>query len=151
VKRHYWKARLYRVRARADEGASIVEFAFSFMILCIMLFGIMDMALCFYTYNFVAETAREATRYASVRGSACTGFSDCAITQTQLAAYVQNRGYPGINPTALTVTATVVSGGNNKPGNPVTVTVSYQFPMAVPFLQKKTWTLTSTSQMVISQ
>ena len=150
MNRRYQKARrCITRRALAEEGSSLVEFAFSFMILSMMLFGIMELGLCFYTFNFVCETAREATRYASVRGSACTGFGDCGITQTQLATYVKNLGYPGIDPNALTVTTTWASG--NSPGSPVLVTVSYQFPLAVPFLFKNTWTLTSTSQMVISQ
>ena len=112
----------------------------------------MEMGLCFYTYIFVSETAREATRYASVRGSACTGFTDCGITQQQLKDYVKNLGYPGIDPNALSVNATGVSdNGSNGPGSPVQVTVSYQFPLAVPFVFKNTWNLSSTSQMVISQ
>jgi Flp pilus assembly protein TadG len=119
------------------------------MILCMGLFGIMEVALCFYTFTFVAETARDATRYASVRGSKCTGFSDCQITQGQLTTYVQNLGYPGIDPSALNVTLTEASG--NTPGNPVQVTITYQFPLAIPFVFKNTWSLTSTSQMVISQ
>jgi Flp pilus assembly protein TadG len=132
-----------------EEGVSLVEFAFSFMILSTMIFGIMELALCLYTYNFVDETAREATRYASVRGSFCTGFSDCGITQTQIATYIKNLGYPGVNPKSLSVTASWPKG--NSPGNSVIVTVAYQFPLAVPFVSKKTWTLSSTSQMVISQ
>jgi Flp pilus assembly protein TadG len=150
VRRGFLKRRTFGIRRiRAEEGSSIVEFAFSFMILCTVLFGIMELALCFYTFNFVAETAREATRYASVRGSKCSGFSDCQITQGQLTTYVQNLAYPGIDPSALNVTLTEASG--NTPGNPVQVTITYQFPLAVPFLFKNTWALTSTSQMVISQ
>jgi len=151
VKRRLLRAWLYGTRrVRAEEGSAIVEFAFSFMILCTMLFGIMEMALCFYTFNFVAETARDATRYASVRGSKCLGFSDCPnITQGQLTTYVTNLAYPGIDPNALNVTLSTPSGSS--PGNPVQVTVSYQFPLAVPFLFRNTWTLTATSQMVISQ
>lgn len=151
MKRYFLKAWLYSTRrVRAEGGSSIVEFAFSFMILCAMLFGIMELALCFYTFNFVAETAREATRYASVRGSKCSGFSDCPnITQGQLKTYITNLAYPGIDPSALSVTLSRPSG--SVPGNPVQVTVSYQFPLAVPFLFRNTWTLTSTSQMVISQ
>ncbi len=150
MKRRLWNARLFGGRrASKEEGSSVVEFAFSFMILCTVLFGMMEMALCFYTFVFVSETAREATRYASVRGSKCSGFSDCPnITQAQLATYVQNLAYPGIDPSALSVTLTRSSGST--PGNPVQVTISYQFPLAVPFLFKNTWTLTSTSQMVIS-
>jgi Flp pilus assembly protein TadG len=150
VKRLYLKARRAGTRrVCAEDGSSLVEFAFSFTILCAMLIGIMEMALCFYTYVFVSETAREATRYASVRGSACTGFSDCGITQAQLADFVKNLRYPAIDPNALNVNANWVS--SNSPGNPVKVTVSYQFPLAVPFVFSNTWTLTSTSQMVISQ
>ena len=139
-----------RVRA-GEEGSALIEFAFSFTILSTVIFAIMEMGLCFYAYNFVCEAAREATRYASVRGSACTMLSNCAITQTQLSDWVKNSHFPGIDPSAVTVTATGVSGGSNSPGNSVKVTVTYQFPLAIPFSLRNTWTLRSTSQMVISQ
>jgi len=143
-------------RIRNEEGQNLVEFALTFMILSSILFGIIWFGWALYVYNFVSEAAREATRYASVRGTACTGFSDCNIDSTGLTTFVQNMGYPAINMTGVAVTgswpcASTANPPCNSPGNPVIVTVSYQFPLAIPFVQSQTLNLSSTSQMYISQ
>jgi Flp pilus assembly protein TadG len=145
-----------RQRARGEEGSSLLEFAMTFTILAAILFGIFEFGLLLYDYNFVCEAARDATRYASVRGTACTGFSDCDMTSAQLVTYVQGLTYGGINLNNLTVTPSWVCSSTanppcNSPGNFVAVTISYQFPLEVPFIPQKTYTLASTSQMAISQ
>ena len=43
----------------------LVEFALSSVVLFMTLFGLMAFALALYSYVFVAEAAREASRYAS--------------------------------------------------------------------------------------
>ena len=143
-------------RRMADEtGASMVEFAFVFVILSTMIFGIYAFGWALYAYNLVSESAREATRYASVRGSACINLSDCKVTQAQISDYVKTHYYPGINASNLTVTATWPCTPKttpcNAPGNPVSVKVAYQFALLIPFVPARTLTLASSSQMVISQ
>ncbi|HEY3988538.1 MAG TPA: TadE/TadG family type IV pilus assembly protein [Acidobacteriaceae bacterium] len=143
-----------------ESGSSIVEFALTSSILFALVFGVMAICLALYSYNVVAETAREACRYAIVRGSACNSFSDCNLTPTQLQAYVQNTyaqnlGFAGINPgtTAHPLLTATPSwpAGNKNPGSPVQVTVTYTFPLVIPFVPSRTLTMSSTSQMVISQ
>jgi hypothetical protein len=70
------------------------------------LFGIFGFCGALYSYNFVSDAAYEATRYALVCGSACSGFTDCNITSAQLQTYVRNLGYPSIIPSNLTAAAT---------------------------------------------
>jgi Flp pilus assembly protein TadG len=143
-----------------DSGATIVEFAVSATILFTVLFGVLAICLALYSYNVVAEAAREANRYAIVRGSACTSFSDCKVTSAQIQTYIQNLGFPGINPASLTASTKWPTTGStcvpsaspcNNPGNLVMVTVSYQFPLVIPFVPSQTLTMSSTSEMVISQ
>jgi Flp pilus assembly protein TadG len=142
-------------RFRGEEGSALVEFALCSSILFMSLFGIFALCGALYSYNFVSDAAREATRYALVRGSACTGFSDCGITQAELNTYVKSLGYPGINTANLSATASW--SGNyapaNSPGNIVTVTVTYSDPLNIPFWPKtgSVLSLKSTSQMTISQ
>jgi hypothetical protein len=123
---------------------------------------VMAICLAFYSYNVVSEAAREATRYAIVRGSACNSFPNCNIDQAGLQTYVQRIGFPGISPSSLTVVASATSPVTlttctgtlkpcNKPGNPVQVTVTYTFPLVIPFVPRRILTMSSTSQMVISQ
>ncbi|HET7103807.1 MAG TPA: TadE/TadG family type IV pilus assembly protein [Terracidiphilus sp.] len=98
-----------------EEGATLVEIALSSVILLAILFGVIEMSLAFYSYHFISEAAREATRYAIVRGSnSCTsssnGLTNCDILPTStgnpIQAYVRGLGYPGINGNQITVTAT---------------------------------------------
>ena len=143
-------------RIRNEEGQNLVEFALVFTVLSSVLLGIIWAGWALYIYNFVSEAAREATRYASVRGTACTGFSDCNIDSTGLTTFVQNMGYPAINMSGVSVTgswpcASTANPPCNSPGNPVIVTVSYQFSFAIPFATTNTLNLSSTSQMYISQ
>lgn len=130
----------------------MVEFAVGASVLLTTLFGIISLSFALYSYNFVAEAAREASRYAIVRGADCdTSMSDCPITSAEVNTYVQGLSYPGIAATNLTGSATWPNG--NSPGNRVSVTVTYSFPLAIPF-----WAgsgslihMSSTSSMVISQ
>jgi Flp pilus assembly protein TadG len=135
---------------RAEAGATMVEFAMASVILFTLVFGVIAICLALYSYNVVSEAAREATRYAIVRGSACNSFSDCKVTQAQLQTYVQNLGFPGMTPSSLGATASWPNGNNN-PGSPVQVTVTYTFPLIIPFVPRRTLRMSSTSQMVISQ
>jgi Flp pilus assembly protein TadG len=140
-----------------------------------MIFGIMEACLGVYTYHFISEASREATRYAIVRGSTYTtncpappNYANCVAqggnNTGDIATYVQNLGLPGIDPTKMTVNSTWLTGaGTTTPticgtsnsckaiGNQVQVKITYNFPLSVPFVPVNTWTLTSTSQMVISQ
>jgi Flp pilus assembly protein TadG len=137
---------------RVETGASIVEFAVASIILFTLIFGVMAICLALYSYNVVSEAAREATRYAIVRGSACNSFPDCKVTSDQLQTYVQGLGFPGITAASLTLTpAASWPNGNNNPGSPVQVTVQYTFPLGIPFMPSRTLTMSSTSQMIISQ
>jgi len=138
-------------RIRNEEGAALVEFALSSVVLFMTLFGLMAACTALYSYVFVAEAAREASRYALVRGSACTGFSDCAIDPAGLNAYVKSLSYPGINRGNLTATATFTP--DKSPGSVVSVTVNYNMALNIPFWPKtgRAMQLSSTSQMVISQ
>jgi hypothetical protein len=60
-----------------EEGATLVEMALSASVLFVLLFGIIEVCMALYAYNFVSEAAREATRYAVVRGP-----NSCLISPT---------------------------------------------------------------------
>ena len=145
-----------------DEGSDIVEMALVSSVLFAMLFGVIEVSLALYTFNYVSDAAREATRYASVRGSSCNLLTNCNATAAQIQTYVQNLGYPGMKPANTTVTSTWLSpsaapvtwstcGGTcNAPGDAVQVTVTYSFPLGLPFVSKSVLSLHSTSMMVIA-
>lgn len=149
---------------RAEHGSAAVDTAVTMAVLFMVLIGTMKICIAIYTYHYISEAAREGSRYAIVRGSACTSFQSACPANTDgsdIATYVKNLDYPGISPTAMTVTSSysgypsgvvcTPSSACNNPGNMVTVNVSYAFPLSIPFMPNHTYTMTSTSEMVISQ
>lgn len=147
----------------------MVETAISCVVLFAILFGIFEMSLALYTYYFTSDAAREATRYAIVRGStSCTNtpnLSNCNATTTQIQSYVQGLNFPGITTSKVSVTTSWYSASSttpttwsacstgicNAPGNLVKVQVSYPMSLQIPFVNSLSLKLNSTSQMVISQ
>ena len=154
---------------RGEEGASIAETALACTVFLAMLLGAFQMMLALYTFHFVADAAREASRYAIVRGSAsCTNtpaLANCNATADQIQAYIRSLNYPGVTSSKINVTTSwlsasagypktwsaCTSGTCNAPGNQVKIVAAYSFPLSVPFVPKQTFNLSSTSQMVISQ
>ena len=143
---------------------TLEEFALSASILFMLIFGVMDMCLALYSYHFTSEAARMGARFAMVRGSSCSTYGNfgfnCPVTlSSQVQTYLRGLSIPGISPANISVTATWPTTGAscapsvtpcNNPGNLVRVTVSYQFPVSIPFVSPKTLTMKSTSQMVIA-
>jgi Flp pilus assembly protein TadG len=137
-----------RVRA-GDRGATTVELAVSAAVFLFVVFGIIDCSRALYSYHTVSHLAREATRYAIVRGSSCTSWaSACPASSTDIQNYVQSK-IALLDPNAVKVTTTWIP--DNNPGSLVNVQVEYQFHFLLPFLPTSISTLTSSSQMVISQ
>lgn len=148
----------------AEEGATLIEAAVSLVVLLALFVAIMQICLALYASHFVADAAREASRYAIVRGSTSCSNSpslvDCNASADEIQNWVRSLGYPGIDPVNLTVTTTWPSSGAdcypstspcNNPGNLVSVAVTYTFPLNIPLWKNATINLSSTSQMVISQ
>ena len=158
-----WGSRL--ARARSEEGATLVEIALSMTILLSTVFGIMILSLALYSYFYVSNAAREATRYAIVRGNSATtdcaspGTATCIAQGGDIQTYTRNLGFPGIIPNNLSVATTWLTNVGaacgtldscKTPGNRVQSTVTYSYVMSIPFVPTQTLSMTSTSQMVIS-
>ncbi len=141
---------LFRLRPWHDErGGSIIEMAFALTILMTLIFGIVQVSLAAYTYHTISELAREGSRFAMVRGSTCSGFTTaCPATASDVTTYVEAVNYPALVVGNMTVATTWPNG--NSPGNPVKVTVTYGFPLSVPFVPAHTITMSSTSQITIA-
>jgi Flp pilus assembly protein TadG len=153
---------------RGDGGGSLIEIAFVGGVVVTIFMAIMQMSLALFSYDYISNAARTASRYAMVRGSeSCANtpnLSNCNATADEIQTYIQGLKYPGINSSNLTVTTTWLSASSstpttwtacatqcNEPGNEVKVVASYPFAVEIPFLSKSTLTMTSTSQMIIAQ
>lgn len=153
----------------AEDGSNLVELALSLSVLLSVVMGVIGMSTLAYTKQFVTLSARQAARYAAVRGStfsaqACSSSTayGCQAAATDVSAYVNS-----LMPVGLTTSKTAVKttwpgltgsglgcltlNGNNSPGCVVQVTVSYSFSYGLPFLPTGATTLQSTSTMPISQ
>lgn len=166
--------------ARESQGQTLVETALTMMVLLMMIFGVIEMSTAMYNYHYLANAAHEAARYAIVRGNTWSttcdpngsdgtgyGSSMCTASTADVANFVQNRGFPGINIPASDVYVNYFSSvpskvstgcpgttgttANNAPGDIVQVTICYPFTLTLPGLPAYTWHLASTSQMVIAQ
>jgi Flp pilus assembly protein TadG len=158
--------------AKSEEGSSLVEFALIFLTMMAMILGIIDFCRAAYSYHFVSEAAREATRWAAVNGATCSGDGSCngtapmnngTASDTDIQTYVTNLTPQGIDSTKITTTATwpvqangptVCSTTPKSPGCTVKVTVSYAFRFISPLVYKAfsstgTLTLSSSSEMII--
>jgi Flp pilus assembly protein TadG len=152
-------ARAFPDKAR---GGTLAEFAIILPLLVALIFGVIDFARALYTYHFISDAAREATRWASVRGSSCDGLEACPAQTSDVSAYVAGIAPPGIDksssklsvntewvppPNALKICATQPKS----PGCDVQVTVTYRFNFILPFLPSAGYAMQSTAEMVISQ
>jgi Flp pilus assembly protein TadG len=146
---------------RGEEGNEIVEFAFASFMFFMVLFGFIWLGFIFYMKNTTAEVAREATRWASVRGTDCTNppITDgtCPATKTNLQTFAQS-SLPGaanmtVTPTWYDSTGTNKGTTNQGAGGSIQVLVTYKIPVTsyLPFLDSSgnPFTVSSTSQSVI--
>jgi Flp pilus assembly protein TadG len=146
---------------RRERGSGLVEQALVVATLLAMMFGIIDFGRALYTYHFVSEAAREATRWASVRGNTCVGLTGgCPAGTADVQTYVANVSGMGLDPAKITATtswpiqpySSPTCGANiNNPGCVVQVQVNYAFQFIVPFLPSAAFTMSSTSQMIITK
>jgi Flp pilus assembly protein TadG len=151
---------------RDESGSALVEFALSATILLALIFGVLDCSRAMYIDHFVANAAREATRYAMVRGSSwkgasCTTIStlSCTAKTGDVLKFVESTMPGGFTTTNLDVATTwtgltpagVACSSSTDPGCVVTVKVSYSFGFNVPFVPAATVMLKSTAASTITQ
>jgi hypothetical protein len=144
-----------------DSGGSMIEIALSSTVLLAVLLCMLQICLVLYAYCCTAMAAREGTRYAIVRGSSCNSFtSQCPAAKSDIQSYIQGLQFPAVNAAAFGVTTTYSaypsgtcspSASCNNPGNLVKIQVTYSYLISLPMVSKLTFSLSSTSQMIISQ
>ena len=164
---------------RNERGATVLETAISFTFLSVLIFGVFEVCLAVYAYHFLGNAAHEGARYAIVRGSTwgitCDGSgtsgsgynsNQCTASTTDIANYIVHRSYPGIllttsnicvqyrgaTPGSATTSCSAASSiaSDNAKGDIVQITVNYPFTFNLPGF-RKSFTMSSTSQMVIAQ
>jgi hypothetical protein len=150
---------LVRICARGEAGETLVAFAVTLPILAAFIFGMIQVCLGYYTYEWISEAAREGTRYAIVHGSTCetSGGVPCTVSGTASAgsyasvdSFVSAIGLPNLGGGTMSVTTTYPDG-DEVPPHRVQVTVTYAFPYRIAFVPSKPITMSSSSEMSILQ
>jgi Flp pilus assembly protein TadG len=148
---------------RDERGGSIVEFALVASVFMLLVTAAIYLGLLVYSYTAVANAARLGARWASVRGASCVAGSSngCPATQSNIQSYVVSQlpgvvtsPAPTVSPTWTTppwsTTPTGCSSSSETGGCLVTVTVTYSFPLTIPFYGSVP-AFSATSQAVISR
>ena len=139
----------------SERGTAMVEFAFATLALFMFVFGIFEFGRVLFTYHTVSNAARLGTRWAIVRGASCTAPLDhCNAAQADVLAYVKSQVVGVMDPSRITVDVswpgTGACANSNARGCPVSVTVHYPFVFALPLVSSQALTVSSTSQMTVS-
>ena len=155
-------------QAHDEAGATTLEFAIVLSLLLICVLGIMVSSLALYANHFVTDAAKEATRYAMVRGSSwstsCATYSSfsCEASSSNVTSFVNAIAPPGISQSNITVTTTWpgtdptgatcdTANGTNSPACVVNVRVQYSFNVLLPFVPIATIKMSGVSSEVITQ
>ncbi len=139
-------------RAIREDGQAVIEAAITLPVILAFVFVMIELCLMFYSYCMISETARETTRYAIVRGSTCTtaAKTSCTASAASINTYASQVSLPNLGGGTLTP-ATTFPDGNQNPGSRVQVTVSYIFPVTLPFVPKGSVAMSSSSTMYFIQ
>lgn len=129
-------------RHRTDDGQAQVEFVASVLFVVLLIFSIFELIMLLYTYNVLADSAKEGVRYGVVHGSlsanatVSSGNSTCgggslAPVYQQVCNYAAASFHDvsGMNVTVTYPDGTSGSTTNppNAPPNRVQVQVSYPY------------------------
>ena len=159
------EAQIRRALKPRERGSSLVEQSFIIVFLLTMMLGIIDCGRALYTYHFVSNVAREATRWASVRSSTCnpSALSPCPANNGNITStFTTNLSTMGLDPTKVAfvttypvppgVGASSCPGGGNQVGCMVHVNVTYNYTFFfAPFLAAPPIRMSSSSEMLITQ
>ncbi len=125
-------------------GQAMPEFALVASFFFLLLFGIIEMGIVVYRYNTVSAAAREAARYAMVHNP--TSLNPASTDQI---AAVAISYAPFLS--AAEVTVTFPADPTDHTQKDALVSISHNYTQQIPFMSAVPLTLTSNSQMLVSQ
>ncbi|PYV94504.1 MAG: hypothetical protein DMG86_23120 [Acidobacteria bacterium] len=127
---------------RHEKGQAAVEFALTAVFLVLLIVAFLEMVMMLYTYNVLADSAKEGVRYAIVHGASnssasgpttatattppCTS-SNVSTNIGNVQTAVTNYAAYSMHNTAGMNVYVCYFDGSNKPPNRVQVTVNYPY------------------------
>jgi Flp pilus assembly protein TadG len=133
-------------RPASHRGQSLVEFALILPVFALIFLGVIDLGRVFYTYEAVANAAREAARYCALSAHNSDG-SNNGSAASLTTSRVKDSSYgelanTGINLASVTVqqwtpsNTSACDGSTLTEGNPVTVKVTAWFRPITPLIDR---------------
>jgi Flp pilus assembly protein TadG len=129
---------------RQDKGQTLVEFAMVAVLFLMTLFTVMDLAMMFFVNQTMQHAVRAGSRLAVVNpGSNCRAAIIANITTQSMGYYDKNVNAtkaPVISSQALgaygNISGTPITDGScGTPQQPITVSLTYSWPLMTPFLR----------------
>jgi len=112
----------------SEKGQSMVEFAFTLVILIILLAGTVDLGRAFFTYMSLREAAQEGALYGSINPTETAQIESRVRNSSSMLQSLS------ADPSAITTVQTTIVGSPCT-GNVISVQVVYSnFPITMPFL-----------------
>jgi len=112
-------------KRRTQAGTTVVEAAFVFPVMLMLLFGIGEFGIAFTQWNSLTNAAREGARMGVVFRSPCDDTGG-VITNAVVTTVETFANSSGIDTSSITTTVNGVCGGTGTPLT-VTATVPYNF------------------------
>jgi len=130
-----WRSR----RKRGQEGQALVETTFMILAVLLLLMGIIEFGFIFYAYVRVSNATREGARAGSLwllhrNFDKPTGYYDpilCDTVSDAVRSEVNAIQYITITLQGESVVDCLNESVDPKAGEPITVTVTYDYPLAV--------------------
>jgi Flp pilus assembly protein TadG len=159
-----WNFNLIRraLRVKSNSGQAAVEFTLVFVLFVLLMYLIVEGARAIFAFSSASQAAREAVRYASVRGSTSTCTTDCPASVTDITTYARGKAVGVYLQTVdvcwwknATTKATDCANNphlleNKDPGSGVWVRVTINFTPILPMVPTGVIPIASSSEMVIS-
>jgi Flp pilus assembly protein TadG len=110
-------------KRRSEAGTTVVEAAFVFPVMLLLLFGIGEFGIAFTQWNSLTNAAREGARMGVVFRAPCDD-TGSVITNSVISTVETFASSSGLDPNIITTTVTGVCTGT---GTPLTVTASFPY------------------------
>ena len=131
-------------RGTSEKGAALVELSLCILLFFVTVYAIIEFGRFVYSYTVLAGATREAARYAIVHGSNSSSVATADDIRTQVTRYAI-----GLDTSALAVSTTW--DPSNAPGGVVRVQATYDIAPMTRLIFDQGLSLSSRSEMVISQ
>lgn len=128
---------------REEDGGAVLETALLLPLLLLLIIGAMQISVLLFGYCSASFAARNAVRFASLHSSTSLVPATAASMQASITPYM----WMGTQSAAPTITPSWPSG--NIVGYPVSVSASVTYNVVLPFMTRRSVTLTCVAQRSI--